>query len=200
MPVLSAIALALIVLTGMVVPGSAQDYSIQPGDRLEISVLEDPGLNRTVLVRPDGRFSMPLAGTINAAGSTPEQVQALIRRRLSGAFVTPPEVTVALAQVGDPEAFETSDVMSIYILGQVARPGVYEVQAPIDALGALAVAGGTGNFAALSRIQVRRRVPGAGESVFMLDYKSIEDGAVPSTFIELQDGDVIVVPERRLFE
>ena len=200
MPVLSVFVLTLAFLTGMVAPGSAQDYSIQPGDRLEISVLEDPGLNRTVLVRPDGRFSMPLAGTINAAGSTPEQVQALIRQRLARSFVTPPEVTVSLAQIGDPAAFTAIDTMEIYVLGQVARPGVYEVRPPIDALSALAVAGGTGNFAALSRIQVRRRVPGGGESVFVLDYESIEAGAVPSAHIELQDGDVIVVPERRLFE
>ena len=200
MRLLSFVWLAFAVGLGFSAPVAAQAYRIQPGDRLDISVLEDPALNRSVLVRPDGQISLPLAGSITVGGRTPEEVQGAIRQRLAGSFVSPPEVTVSLAEAGDPAVFEPSETMSIYVLGQVARPGVYEVEPPIDALQALAIAGGTGTFAARNRIQVRRRTPGQTESVLLLNYDDIEDGMVPSASIELQNGDVIVVPERRLFE
>lgn len=188
---------------GLAAMASAQtrEYRVQEGDRLEISVLEDPGLNRTVLVRPDGRISLPLAGTVQAAGNTPEQVQDLIRRSLARQFVTPPTVTVSLVGLGTPELGTAGDgTVSIYVMGQVGRPGVYQVAPPIDALKVLALAGGPGVFAARNRVQVRRRGADGGETVMLLDYDSIERGLVPSAEILMADGDVIVVPERRLFE
>jgi polysaccharide export outer membrane protein len=188
---------------GLAAMASAQtrEYRVQEGDRLEISVLEDPGLNRTVLVRPDGRISLPLAGAIQASGNTPEQVQELIRRSLARQFVTPPTVTVSLVSLGAPELGAAGDgTVSIYVLGQVSRPGVYQVAPPIDALKVLALAGGPGVFAARHRVQVRRRGTDGGETVMLLDYDSIERGLVPSAEILVTDGDVIVVPERRLFE
>jgi polysaccharide export outer membrane protein len=182
-------------------PAMAQDFRVSPGDGLEISVLEDPALNRTVLVRPDGRISMPLAGTIDVGGRTPEEIQSIIRQRLSRDFVTPPEVTVSLVRLGEQSTDEELDELaSIYVIGAVAAPGLYQVPLPVDALQLLAQAGGPGTFAARQRIQIRRRNPEAGESLIVLDYEAIERGAVPSTVITLQDGDVIVVPERRLFE
>lgn len=178
-----------------------QGYLMQVGDRLEITVLEDPGLNRTVLIRPDGRITMPLAGTLEAAGSTPEALQARITSALAGQFVQPPTVTVSVASLGAGalEAIETGTVATVYVIGQVGRPGNYEVALPMDVLQLLALAGGPGTFAARDRIQIRRR--GAeGESVLLFDYESVERGAVPSAGIMVADGDVIVVPERRLFE
>jgi len=179
----------------------AQSYEIQPGDRLEVSVLEDPSLNRTVLVRPDGRISMPLIGSVEVLGQTPEQVQVEIRRRLSRDFVTPPSVTVALSSLGSPgEADQLAgSVAAIYVLGAVGSPGRYDLILPVDILQALAISGGPSPFAATSRIQVRRR-SGGSDSVMFFDYTAVEDGIVPLTPIALNDGDVIVVPERGLFE
>lgn len=177
-----------------------QDYLVQIGDRLEVSVLEDPGLGRTVLVRPDGRVTLPLAGSIEAAGSTPEALQVRIRNALAAQFVQPPTVTVSVVSLGGGgEVPEDAVQATIYVLGQVGRPGNYQVVLPMDILQMLAIAGGPGTFAARQRIQVRRR-GGDGESVLLFDYDKIEDGLVPSTEIQLVDGDVIVVPERRLFE
>ena len=77
----------LAVLTGLVVlAGSASaqaGYAIQPGDSLQIEVLEDPALNRGVLVLPDGSVTFPMAGTIRAAGRTPDQVAAALRANMA---------------------------------------------------------------------------------------------------------------------
>lgn len=177
----------------------AQEYLIQPGDRLGVSVLEDSTLDRQVLVRPDGRISLPLAGSIQAGGRTVESVEVAIRRALARDFVQPPTVTVSLEALGDPTTLDPADSVSVFVIGQVAQPGRYDIETPIDLLQALAIAGGPGVFAATERIQVRRRIDGS-ESVFLFDYDAIEDGLVPSEAILLSDGDVIVVPQRGLFE
>jgi polysaccharide export outer membrane protein len=178
-----------------------QPYLLRPGDTIEVSILEDPSLNRTVLIRPDGRVALPLAGTVVAGGRSPEEVRDAIRRALAQEFVQPPSVTVSVVGLsqGDPLLDEEAEPGRIYILGQVTRPGVFDVVLPIDALRALALAGGPSTFAARSRIQIRRRTA-AGETVMLFDYEAMERGAVPTADILLQTDDVIVVPERRLFE
>lgn len=169
-------------------------YRIQPGDALSVSVLEDPGLNQSVLVRPDGRISLPLVGAIMVEGLSPEQTRDLIRRGLSKDFVTPPTVNVALQS-----ATEQSDTVKVYVLGQVGNGGLYEVETPIDLLQLLAIAGGPGPFAATERIQLRSNVSGR-EEVRLFNYALIEEGATPIERIDVREGDVVVVPERGLFE
>lgn len=193
---LIAALMAALISSGV---AGAQDYLIQPGDRLSITVLEDATLNRQVLVRPDGRISLPLAGSVQAGDRTPEAVEAAIRRALSRDFVQPPTVTVSLEALGDPTLFSPEDRASVYVIGQVSSPGRYDVETPIDLLQALAIAGGPSVFAATQRIQVRRRTD-ESETVLLFDYDQIEDGLVPSAAIMLRDGDVIVVPQRGLFE
>ena len=193
-PVLLALLAALTPLAA-----AAQAYQLQPGDRIQISVLEDPSLNQGVLVRPDGLISMPLVGTVQAAGRSPEEVSAAIRRALARDFVTPPTVTVALTGLGSPDLADGVVAARIYVIGEVGRPGPIEAVLPLDILQALSLAGGPGIFAARQRIQVRRRV-GAEETVMLFDYDLIEDGEVPLERILLADGDVIVVPQRGLFE
>lgn len=192
---------------GLVValPALAQEtpaYRLQPGDQIEISVLEDPGLNRQVLIGPDGRISLPLAGSVRAGGQTVDALQSAIRGRLADDFIEPPTVTVSLSGVGqgfDEEVVDPALLSTIYVLGQVQGPGRYDLEPPVDVLQALAVAGGPAVFAARDRIQIRRRVDGS-DVMILFDYDQVEDGMVPIQPIELQDGDVIVVPERGLFE
>jgi len=75
-------------------------YRIQSGDTLAISVLEDPNLNRSVLVRPDGGISLPIAGNIQAGGNSIAAVERLVTERLASGFSIKPTVSVALAAVG----------------------------------------------------------------------------------------------------
>lgn len=173
------------------------EYTLAPGDRVEISVLEDPSLNRQALVRPDGKISMPLAGTIEVAGTSPEEVQSLIRQRLAKDFIEPPTVTVSLLAVGLDEEL----LPSFYVLGEVANSGRYtfDEEKPVTVLQALSLAGGLDVFAARKRIQVRR-YGAEGETLRLFNYNAVESGdELPPPFF-MEDGDVIIVPERGLFE
>lgn len=177
-------------------PEAVEPYVLNPGDVLEISVLEDSSLNREVLVRPDGMITVPLAGTVQAAGRTPEALQEILRARLAEDFIEPPTVTVSLASTGEAEE---EDALFIYVIGQVASPGRHEILEPVGVLQALAIAGGPTPFAASSRIQIRRRDENGGETVRLFDYETIEEGAGHELLL-VGHGDVVVVPERGLFE
>ncbi len=176
---------------------SAGDYLLEPGDLIDISILEDPTLNRQALIRPDGNISMPLAGTIAAAGRTPEAVQRLIRRRLAKDFVEPPNVTVSLAAVAQEDEWEDP---AFYVLGEVNEPGRYNFdgEKPVTVLQALSLAGGLDVFAARKRVQIRRYV-GDIETLLLFDYDAVESGEGLLQQLFIEDGDVIVVPERGLF-
>lgn len=197
-----SMAMVIGLLVAALVPAGAQevatgDYVLGPGDVIEISVLEDSSLNRQVLVRPDGKVSLPLAGTLEAQGRTPEALQEVIRSRLAQDFIEPPTVTVSL--VSTATAAAAAETKFIYVLGQVANPGRFEITEPVDVLKALAIAGGPGVFAAKKRIQLRRRDDNGGETVTVFDYTAVEEGNGLQLLV-VGSGDVLVVPERGLFE
>lgn len=201
------IAVAALALAGlMAFDAVAQStYRIQRGDRLSVQVLEDPGLNSQVLVRPDGRISLPIVGAVRAAGRSPEQLSAQVRDALASNFRQPPNVTVALIQVApeeivEPEEEEAEELLLIYVIGEVGRPGGINVEEGTTALQALALAGGLSRFAAESRIQIRSTDEAGTETVRLFDYRAVTDGTVRTAPITLLEGDIIVVPERGLFE
>jgi polysaccharide export outer membrane protein len=198
--------LAILALVGaMVAPAAAtaQDgyYQIQAGDALNVQVLEDPNLSSQVLVRPDGRISLPIAGSVMAEGRSPEQLEAVLRSRFAAGFELSPTVTVSVARIApkDPAAVDEDQViLTYYLLGQVARPGPISVDEPLTLLQALSLAGGPGPFANAKKIQIRRRDDAGVEELMTFDFSQIEDG-LPVTDIELLDDDVIFIPERGLF-
>ena len=171
-------------------------YRIQPGDTLAITVLEDDSLNQQSLVTPDGRISVPLAGTVQAAGRTVESIESTIADRLASNFAVRPSVFVSVVTVQNPD-----DTFPIYVIGQVEEPGLVEVLPGTTLLQAVALAGGLDRFAATKRIQLRRRDPATGqERLFLFNYKAVERGGTITSMITLREGDVLIVPERRLFE
>jgi len=176
-----------------------QPYRLRPGDVIQVSVLEDGSLDRQLLVQPDGRIALPLAGAIDADGLTPDEVERAIRGRLAADVIEPPTVTVSLVSLA-PGVLEEETFPTIYVTGQVNAPGRYQIQGPVTALQALAIAGGPGVFAATERIQVRRVNDEGAETVFIFDYDAVEEGRPSGGLLELDDGDVLVVPERGLFE
>ena len=176
----------------------AQSYRIQPGDTIEINVLEDPTLNRSALVLPDGTISMPLAGTVRASGLTVPQLQDNLASRLESNFAARPNVFVSVASLAEEEDPPT---INVYVVGEVTTPGVHEVNRGANMLQAIAVAGGPTRFAATKRIQIRRLDRKSGvESIGTFNYKAVQNGASLSGLKPLHNGDVIVIPERRLFE
>ncbi len=176
------------------------DYRIRAGDVLQIEVLEDPSLNRAVAVLPSGEISFPFAGTIRAGGQSISQVQATLRNALSPNFASPPTVFIGVQPFQDPNALALDGpTIDVYFVGEVNNPGRVEVEAGTTLLQAVAISGGVSRFAAVKRIQLRRTGADGVQRVTFLNYRALADGAV-TTDIELKDGDVILVPERRLFE
>ena len=185
------------------VAASAQTYSIQRGDRLSIQVLEDPGLNSQVLVRPDGQISLPIVGAVQAEGVSPEQLSQQLSAALAANFRQPPNVTVSLLSVGGGELLLGEELVPqivVYVIGEVGRPGAIEVPEGASVLQALAAAGGLGRFAAERRIQIRSRTEEGQEVIRTFDYDAITEGGPIETPITLTNGDIIVAPERNLFE
>jgi polysaccharide export outer membrane protein len=193
-------ALALLLLA---VQAQAQSgYAIQRGDTLRIEVLEDPNLNRSVLVLPDGSISFPLAGSVAAAGRTVDDLSAALVGALSSNFAAPPTVFVSVGQLAERPAGTGGGsarprVVGIFAMGEVAKPGRIDAERGVTLLQALAQAGGFTRFAATRRIELHRTDPATGkEQVYLFNYR----GGGISGSTPLQAGDVIVVPERRLFE
>lgn len=198
---------ALIFLLGPSGTLMAQDtYGIQPGDTLQVEVLEDPDLNRNVLVLPDGTISFPLAGTVRAGGRSVAAVADALSEEMAENFAVAPTVTVSVAALAPAKAprqriEEEPDLMNVYIVGEVNDPGRKEVLTGTTLIQFIAEAGGLSRFAAEKRIQLRRVDPASGaETVYAFNYRNMGGSDSISGTTVLAPGDVIVVPERRLFE
>lgn len=187
------------------VAASAQSgYQIRPGDTLTIEVLEDNSLNRSALVLPDGTISFPFAGSIRAAGRTASEVDAAITAGIASNFASEPNVFVTVASLNPRRTTSTgtgAGQINVYMMGQITTPGQKKLRRGTTLLQALAETGGFTAFAATKRIVLRRTDSRTGEqSVSKINYKAIADGAAVGGDIVLRNGDVIIVPERRLFE
>lgn len=192
--------LSAFLLMATALTASAQDrYTIQPGDVLQIEVLEDSSLNRNALVLPDGTISFPLVGTVRAGGRSTSSVQQAIVSGLSGSFANTPNVLVAVSQVGQAGAANAAGTIDVFVMGEVNTPGKVTVDTGTSLLQFLAESGGFTRFAATKRIQLRRSRGGKSQ-FFNFNYKAVESGAASVNTLVLRDGDVIIVPERRLFE
>lgn len=163
----------------------AQDaeYTVKPGDILSIAVWKEPDLQGPVLVRPDGAFSFPLAGQVDARGKTVMQLQQTVTDRLKK-FISDPVVTVSIQQVNGNK---------VYVIGQVNKPGEFVVNPRVDVMQALSMAGGTTPFAALGDITILRRDGGVQRSL-PFRYNDVIRGRNLDQNITLQAGDVVVVP------
>jgi polysaccharide export outer membrane protein len=184
--------------------GEPAYYEIRPGDTLTVSVLEDPNLTRTVLVRPDGRISLPIAGSVYVQGVSPEELETILQERFSRGFQITPTVTVAVRGLAGGafagEAGELEEPTVFYMLGSVARPGPLQSTEAMTVIEALAIAGGPTPFAAKDRIQIRRTDDDGNEEILLFDYTRLEDGEPLQGNVPIEDGDIIYVPERGLWD
>lgn len=195
------IALALCLPLAWVHVAEAQEYRVRAGDRLVIEVLEDDALSRTVPVLPGGTINFPYAGSLQVAGQSPTAIGSRISQSLSGVLASPPTVFVSVQPLEPvPLAPTTPEpmLMNIYVMGEASSPGAKTVPPGTTFLQALSQAGGLTPFAATKRIQLRRpTVPG---TVVSINYDAIMQGARMNYDPVLAEGDVIIIPERRLFE
>jgi polysaccharide biosynthesis/export protein len=177
---LSAVAAEPAADAGEAPPG----YRIAAEDVLDISVWREPDLSRRVIVRPDGGFSFPLVGNIQAAGLTPAELEADLRARL-GTFVPDVEVTVSVQELRG---------MRVYVTGQVRNPGQYQVGRYVDVLQAVTLAGGFTPFADRRNVRIIRRDEDGREQVFKFNYRDVARGRNLEQNIQLHTDDVVLVP------
>jgi polysaccharide export outer membrane protein len=166
-----------------VLDGQDNAYLVGPQDVLEILIWEEKDLQRTVLVRPDGRFSFPLVGEVVAAGRSPEEIQKEITERIKK-YIPNPVVTVLVTEVAS---------YKIYVIGQVKQSGEFKVGRYLDVMQALALAGGLTPFATEDKIIVLRRDRDA-QAVIPFRYDEVKRGRNLESNILLQRGDVVIVP------
>jgi polysaccharide export outer membrane protein len=203
------IGICLVIVTALgATPAAAQQaYGLRAGDSLRIEVLEDPSLNRSVLIAPDGRISFPQAGTLRVSGRTVDAVQSDLISRLAPSFAAPPTVFVSLEKLAErivrpvaPAPEVTDPVISVYVVGEANKLGKIDVAPGTTVLQMFAMMGGFTPFAATKRVQLRRTDATGAQQLYTLNYPAIEAGQANSGQSTLADGDVIVVPQRRLFE
>jgi polysaccharide export outer membrane protein len=198
------LALALVVTAAPEVAAQS-GYQIHPGDTLNVEVLEDSGLNRSALVLPDGTISFPLVGTVQTSGRTVADLQQTLAKGLASNFAVEPNVFVSVNALAAKEVSNSTPrppkTINVYIMGEIAKPGKFEVAPGTTILQILAQAGGTTKFAANKRIELRRTNPAADSmATYLFSYSSRSKGARISGSTALMQGDVVVVPQRHLFE
>lgn len=163
------------------------EYRFYPGDEIDITVFSAPELTRTVTVAPDGRIAMPLIGAVRAADLSAFE----LHDRLVTAYASHlrmPELTVTPRSYGSRQVF---------VGGEVARPGIYEMPAQIDAFQAVALAGGFLPSARRGDVLVLSRASGETQvSEVDLSTRALRHGFPDAQ--PLQRYDVVYVPRSRI--
>ena len=173
----------LVLVCSALVVNAEDDYLLNPGDILKISVWNEDALQQVVLVLPDGTISFPLVGIIDVDDKTPLQVQDELKEKLSR-LIPDPEVNLTVTEVAGNNFF---------IIGKVNRPGRFPMNRPTDVVQALSLAGGLTPYASPDSIQILRRT-GDNQQIILFDYTKISDGKSLETNVLLKSGDTIVVP------
>jgi polysaccharide export outer membrane protein len=168
---------------------SSTPYRINPGDQLQILVWGDERLQRDVLVLPDGTFAFPLVGQVNAAGKLPSEIERIITLGLQPQYKGPvPQVTVTVKQAS---GYQFS------VIGKVRSPGTFTPGRYVNALEALAIAGGPSEFANTSGAKIIRK---AGNQLYVVplrlqdalrgDSNTLSRNEIP----RIESGDTLVIP------
>ena len=161
---------------------SGPNYKIGAEDVLHISVWDNKELTLDVVVRPDGKVSFPLVQDVQAEGLTAAELGDVIHQKLLS-FVKDPQVSVIVTQVNAPR---------IYVLGNVAKPGVFPLRSDTSVLQALSLAGGFTQFASPRSMKLVRGL-GPKQEVRKINYYNLVEGSGEGNYL-LMPGDTIWVP------
>ena len=181
--------------SGCLVPATQMEYGspagflLGPEDELEITVWKNQELSRITIIRPDGLISMPLIGDIQAAGLTADALSQHIAERLKQYFATPPSVSVSVKAINS---------YSVYVVGEVAKPGKFQLKAYITVLQAISMAGGFTLYASKNKMQIVRVIENVDhvrqEIHIPVRYDDLVSGSGGSGNVVLHPGDTVVVP------
>ena len=163
------------------------NYVLSPGDIIEIRVYQEDDLNTRLHIGKDGSTTFPLIGTIHTGGKTVEDVAAIIRDRLADGYLVNPQVTASVVEYTKHR---------FIVLGQVQKPGAYEIpsEGAVTLLQAIAMAGGYTRLANRSSVTVTRMISGK-KTTSTFDAKRAASDAGSESFKILPE-DTITVPER----
>jgi polysaccharide export outer membrane protein len=178
---------AMLVSAALSVAARAQtipDYRVHPGDKLIVGVYDDPKLlPQEITVAPDGKLSYPMVGMLVVGGKTVEQIRAELEAKLKK-YISDPIATVIVTDV-------KGNV--VYVIGQVTKPGAITMNPTINVMQALSIAGGANPYAKVDGIIVIRS-SGGTQRVLPFRYGQVASGKDLQQNIELESGDVVVVP------
>jgi polysaccharide export outer membrane protein len=167
------------------------EYTLVPGDQLDIVVGSAPELSRTLTVGPDGRVVMPMSAPIMAAGRTFSDLQAALMSEL-GKQLRDPRVSVT------PRAYAPEQ---IYVGGEVGQPGTYTMPSRIGALEAIFMAGGFRPSAQAREVAILRRSPNGGMMLRTVNIRGgLKDVPTFNDTVQLRRGDIVFVPATTLSE
>ncbi len=164
-------------------------YRLYPGDELDVAVPSAPELNKTVTVQPDGRVNLNLIAPQMAADRTASQLEAEISSAYASQLLRPQVSVTVRAQP-----------LKVFVGGEVAKPGVYDMPGDIDALRAIIEAGGFSDTAKRSEVVIIRRGPGGVAMMRTVDLNQPFKDAAHADFVPLRRFDVIYVPKTGLAE
>jgi len=171
-------------LAGEVPQPTVDAYKMGCSDVIEVQVWKEPELTRALVVRGDGKVSLPLLGEVVAAGKTTGQLESELAKSYRQ-YMENPVVTVMILQPNSSK---------FYVTGQVMRPGEYSLPRSITVLQAISTAGGFTEWADARQLVLIRRLGGQPEQHLRIDYKRVISGDRPQDNCLLLPGDTIVVP------
>ena len=186
-----AVLATLFMFTGMTVIAKAADirqpahaansampeYRLGPEDVIEVFVWKQPELTTTVVIRPDGRISLPLTNELEASGKTAVQLQKEITEKLRE-YITQPMVNVIVKQVNS---------LKISVLGEVRKPDVYRIKNQVTVLDAIAMAGGFTDLARPNRVIVIRNAPSGSQRIKVNVKQVVADGSTAPFYLQPLD-------------
>jgi polysaccharide export outer membrane protein len=158
------------------------DYKLTPNDLIEVEVFGVSELKRTVRVNSTGHIALPLIGTLEVAGLSPADAEALIAIQYGAKYLKDPQVSVFVKE------FTTK---RITVDGAVVKPGIFPLTGPITLLRALALAGGGGAMADLENVMLFRLTPEGKPNNKKYNLDLIRKGEADDPL--LQSDDVVVV-------
>jgi len=164
--------------------GQDDPYILWTGDTLDVNVATAPELSRQdLIIGPDGRISMPLIGTVQAAGRSADQVQATLMNAMSTQLLDP-RLTVSATAFGSQRVF---------VGGEVGTPGIIDLPGQIGPLQAIIAAGGFTPTADAKQVLLMRRIPGGEVKSAVFDIRSGMLDPAAATWGPLQRFDVVYV-------
>lgn len=159
------------------------EYVIRPGDTLNVRVYNQDAMSARARVRSDGKISLPFLNDVVAAGYTPVVLSAQLQTRLKD-FINTPVVTISLEEVRQHQ---------VSVLGEVARPGVYVVDAGAGVLQALAQGGGFTTFAKKDIFVLRTQKANEKPTRIYFTYEALSRVEGKGASFVLRGGDVVLV-------